>query len=158
MLIYLYVHWLQIGEQVKQFLLRVPVGLQEVVTNLVSADTRKRTSTHFVASIGYFADPAVQALQFLDVIAMKDPSQKSQFFRTTLTEVFPFIPRASKVTRGRNPGTSELGNNAFTRLRKCCRQVESEVVSNSRKNITKPRTRTAQGWPKRWSSSSVNMR
>ena len=107
---------MQIGEQVKQFLLRVPVGLQEVVTNLVSADTRKRTSAHFVASIGYFADPAVQALQFLDVIAMKDPSQKSQFFRTTLTEVFPFIPRASNI-RGRNPGSSELGNNAFTWLR-----------------------------------------
>ena len=84
----------------KQFLPRIPVGLQEVVTNLVSADTRKRTSTHFVASIGYFADPAVQALQFLDVIAMKDPSQKSQFFRTTLTEVFPFIPRASNPSEG----------------------------------------------------------
>ena len=36
-----------------------------------------------------------QALQFLDVITMKDPSQKAQFFRTTLTDVFPFIPRAS---------------------------------------------------------------
>ena len=44
----------------KQFLLRIPVGLQEVVTNLVSVDTRKRSSTHFVATIGYFADPAVQ--------------------------------------------------------------------------------------------------
>ena len=39
------------------------------------------------------SDPAVQALQFLDVIGMKDPSQKAQFFRTTLTQVFPFIPR-----------------------------------------------------------------
>ena len=41
------------------------------------------------------SDPAVQALQFLDVISMKDPSQKAQFFRTTLTEVFPYIPRVS---------------------------------------------------------------
>ena len=41
------------------------------------------------------SDPAVQALQFLDVIGMKDPSQKAQFFRTTLTEVFPFIPRVN---------------------------------------------------------------
>ena len=99
----------------KQFLLRVPVGLQEVVTNLVSADTRRRSSTHFVASIGYFADPAVQALQFLDVIAMKDPSQKSQFFRTTLTEVFPFIPRAS------NPGRQVFGSrgNLPVSLRQC---------------------------------------
>ena len=47
-------------------------------------------------NIFYFyvsSDPAVQALQFLDVIGMKDPSQKAQFFRTTLTQVFPFIPR-----------------------------------------------------------------
>ena len=107
---------MQIGEQVKQFLLRVPVGLQEVVTNLVSADTRKRTSTHFVASIGYFADPAVQALQFLDVIAMKDPSQKSQFFRTTLTEVFPFIPRASNPTEG---GILELASWEIMLFRGC---------------------------------------
>ena len=42
-----------------------------------------------------FRDPAVQALQFLDVISMKDPSQKAQFFRSTLTQVFPFIPRVS---------------------------------------------------------------
>ena len=47
----------------KQFLPRIPVGLQEVVTNLVSADTRRRSSTHFVATIGYFADPAVQGGQ-----------------------------------------------------------------------------------------------
>lgn len=40
-----------------------------------------------------FSDPAVQALQFLDVISMKDPSQKAQFFRTTLTDIFPYIPR-----------------------------------------------------------------
>ena len=45
-----------------------------------------------------FSDPAVQALQFLDVIGMKDPSQKAQFFRTTLTQVFPFIPRVTSVS------------------------------------------------------------
>ena len=44
-----------------------------------------------------FSDPAVQALQFLDVIGMKDPSQKAQFFRVTLTQVFPFIPRVNQV-------------------------------------------------------------
>ena len=50
-----------------QFLLRIPVGLQEVVTKLVSVDTRKRSSTHFVATIGYFADPAVQVCMFPNV-------------------------------------------------------------------------------------------
>lgn len=41
------------------------------------------------------SDPAVHALQFLDVINMKDPGQKSQFYRTTLKEVLPSIPKVS---------------------------------------------------------------
>lgn len=43
-----------------------------------------------------FSDPAVHALQFLDVINMKDPTQKAHFYRTTLKEVLPFIPRVSQ--------------------------------------------------------------
>ena len=50
-------------------------------------------------SIIFFSDPAVQALQFLDVISMKDPSQKAQFFRTTLTDIFPYIPRVRKFSQ-----------------------------------------------------------
>lgn len=44
-----------------------------------------------------FSDPAVHALQFLDVINMKDPTQKAHFYRNTLREVLPFIPRVSKA-------------------------------------------------------------
>lgn len=40
-----------------------------------------------------YSDPAVHALQFLDVINMKDPTQKAHFYRNTLREVLPFIPR-----------------------------------------------------------------
>lgn len=43
----------------------------------------------------FLSDPAVNALQFLDVINMKDPTQKSHFYRNTLREVLPFIPRVS---------------------------------------------------------------
>lgn len=82
-----------INEQVKNFLPKIPVGLQESVIRLVNVDTRQRPSTQLLSLMQYFSDPAVQALQFLDVISMKDPSQKAQFFRTTLAEVFPFIPR-----------------------------------------------------------------
>lgn len=39
------------------------------------------------------SDPAVHALQFLDVINMKDPGQKSQFYRTTLKDILPSIPK-----------------------------------------------------------------
>ena len=45
----------------------------------------------------FFSDPAVHALQFLDVINMKDPSQKTNFFRNTLPEVLPYIPRVSST-------------------------------------------------------------
>ena len=44
-----------------------------------------------------YSDPAVQALQYLDAIHSKDPKDKAQFFRTTLTEVFPVIPRVRKI-------------------------------------------------------------
>ncbi len=65
----------QIGEQVKQILPKIPVGLQEAVTRMVHVDTRQRKTTQQLSLIQYFSDPAVQALQFLDVIGMKDPSQ-----------------------------------------------------------------------------------
>jgi hypothetical protein len=44
------------------------------------------------------SDPVVQALQFLDVINMKDPSQKAHFYRNTLKEVLPYIPRVGGST------------------------------------------------------------
>lgn len=43
------------------------------------------------------SDPAVHALQFLDVINMKDPTQKAHFYRSTLKDALPFIPRVSGV-------------------------------------------------------------
>ena len=39
----------------------------------------------------------MHALQFLDVINMKDPGQKSQFYRCTLKEVLPLIPKVSNA-------------------------------------------------------------
>lgn len=37
----------------------------------------------------------MHALQFLDVINMKDPTQKAHFYRSTLKDALPFIPRVS---------------------------------------------------------------
>lgn len=42
-------------------------------------------------------DPAVNALKFLDVISMKDTSQKSHFYKVTLIEAMPLIPRVSLI-------------------------------------------------------------
>jgi hypothetical protein len=41
----------------------------------------------------------VHALQFLDVINMKDSTQKAHFYRNTLKEVLPYIPKVSDVIR-----------------------------------------------------------
>lgn len=46
--------------------------------------------------ICFHSDPAVHALQFLDVINMKDPTQKTHFYRSTLKDVLPYIPRVSR--------------------------------------------------------------
>ncbi|XP_023247109.1 SCY1-like protein 2 [Copidosoma floridanum] len=79
--------------QVHNLLPRVPVPLQEVVTRLVSKDMPKRPQSQICSLIKYFGDPSVHALQFLDVINMKDPTQKAHFYKNTLKEVLPYIPR-----------------------------------------------------------------
>ncbi|XP_046681827.1 SCY1-like protein 2 [Homalodisca vitripennis] len=80
-------------DQVHNLLPRVPIPLQEAAVRLLSRETRQRPTAQLLSLIKYFSDPAVQALQFLDVINMKDPTQKSHFYRNTLKEVLPYIPR-----------------------------------------------------------------
>ncbi|XP_054274945.1 SCY1-like protein 2 isoform X2 [Macrosteles quadrilineatus] len=80
-------------DQVHNLLPRVPIPLQEAAVRLLSRETRQRPTAQLLSLIKYFSDPAVQALQFLDVINMKDPTQKSHFYRNTLREVLPYIPR-----------------------------------------------------------------
>ncbi|XP_026682592.1 uncharacterized protein LOC103513646 [Diaphorina citri] len=38
-------------------------------------------------------DPVIQALQFLDVISMKDPATKTVFYKETLIRALPYIPK-----------------------------------------------------------------
>ncbi|XP_063239604.1 SCY1-like protein 2 [Bacillus rossius redtenbacheri] len=80
-------------DQLHNALPRVPLALQEACVRLLSRDTRQRPTAQLLSLIKYFSDPAVHALQFLDVINMKDPSQKSHFYRNTLKDVLPYIPR-----------------------------------------------------------------
>lgn len=47
----------------------------------------------FTYKIACFSDTLLHVLQFLDVINMKDPTQKAHFYRATLREALPFIPR-----------------------------------------------------------------
>ncbi|CAL8102037.1 unnamed protein product [Orchesella dallaii] len=75
------------------FLSKVPVGLHEALQRLLSKEPRQRPTSQLLALIKYFADPAVHTLQFLDVISMKDPSQKANFYRHQLKDVLPYIPK-----------------------------------------------------------------
>ena len=70
----------------------VPCGLQEGLQRLLSIDPRSRPSSQLLALIKYFSDPVVGSLQFLDVISMKDPSQKSRFYRGNLMDNIQYIP------------------------------------------------------------------
>ncbi|KAI9550555.1 hypothetical protein GHT06_005057 [Daphnia sinensis] len=82
-----------LNDQLRNVLPSLPVGLQEALIRLLSRDARKRPNAQLLSSIKFFSDPAVHALQFLDVINMKDPGQKSQFYRTTLKDILPSIPK-----------------------------------------------------------------
>ncbi|XP_016841900.1 SCY1-like protein 2 isoform X1 [Nasonia vitripennis] len=80
-------------DQVHKLLPRVPVPLQEAVSRLLHKEPRQRPTAQLLSLIKYFSDPSVHALQFLDVINMKDPAQKAHFYKNTLKEVLPYIPR-----------------------------------------------------------------
>ncbi|XP_024936571.1 SCY1-like protein 2 isoform X2 [Cephus cinctus] len=82
-----------LDDQVHNILPRVPVPLQEAVVRLLHKDPRQRPTAQLLSLIKYFSDPSVHALQFLDVINMKDSTQKAHFYRNTLKEVLPYIPR-----------------------------------------------------------------
>ncbi|XP_011314045.1 SCY1-like protein 2 isoform X2 [Fopius arisanus] len=81
-----------LNEQVENILPRVPMPLHEAVSRLLCKEPEARPIAKHLSLIKYFSDPSVYALQFLDVINMKDPNQKSHFYKNTLKEVLPFIP------------------------------------------------------------------
>ncbi|XP_066155262.1 SCY1-like protein 2 isoform X2 [Euwallacea fornicatus] len=82
-----------IEDQLRNILPRVPAGLQECVVRLVNKDVRQRPTAQLLMLLKYFDDPMVQALQYLDTIMMKDPTQKSHFYRNTLKDALPYIPK-----------------------------------------------------------------
>ncbi|XP_055689243.1 SCY1-like protein 2 isoform X3 [Lutzomyia longipalpis] len=82
-----------LDDGVHNMLPRVPIPLQEATSRLVNKEPTSRPTAQLLQLIKYFADPAVHALQFLDVINMKDSPQKVNFYRTTLKDVLPYIPR-----------------------------------------------------------------
>ncbi|XP_039763689.1 SCY1-like protein 2 [Pararge aegeria] len=83
-------------QQVNAMLPRIPAGLQEAVQRMLSRDPHPRPTTQLLPLINFFkcqSEPAIQAMQFLDVITLKDVVQKSNFYRGALLEALPFIPK-----------------------------------------------------------------
>ncbi|CAO1315978.1 unnamed protein product [Diamesa hyperborea] len=80
-------------DSVRNILPRIPIPLQDAIPRLVIKLPGQRPTAQLLQLIKYFSDPAVHALQFLDVINMKDPTQKAHFYRSTLRDALPFIPR-----------------------------------------------------------------
>ncbi|KAJ8737555.1 hypothetical protein PYW08_000150 [Mythimna loreyi] len=89
-----------LDQQVIQVLPRVPPPLQEAVQRLLARDPHPRPTTHLLPLIKYFnihsnkgdSEVAIAAMQFLDIVSMKDPQQKAHFYRNTLIEALPVIP------------------------------------------------------------------
>ncbi|KAJ6640725.1 SCY1-like protein 2 [Pseudolycoriella hygida] len=82
-----------LDDAVLNVLPRVPAALQESIARMTCKDPCSRPAAQLVQLIKFFGDTTVHALQFLDVINMKDPTQKAHFYRNTLREVLPAIPR-----------------------------------------------------------------
>ncbi|XP_077302425.1 SCY1-like protein bma [Arctopsyche grandis] len=82
-----------LDDQVHLILPRIVTGLQDAVTRLLARDCNQRPTSQILSLIKYFNDLPIQTLQALDVLLMKEPNQKSTFYRTTMMEVLPYIPR-----------------------------------------------------------------
>ncbi|XP_022258861.1 SCY1-like protein 2 isoform X1 [Limulus polyphemus] len=70
----------------------IPHHLQEPLQSLLKVDPRKRPNAQNFSMIKYFLDSSVHALQYLDVIQMKDTTHKSTFYHG-LKGALPNIPR-----------------------------------------------------------------
>ncbi|XP_065213701.1 SCY1-like protein 2 isoform X4 [Planococcus citri] len=82
-----------LDENVQKNLHRIPMQLQEMVVKMLCRDTAARPSVKTLLNTPYFCDRYVETLQNLDVINLKDPVSKSQFYRSTLKEALPYLPR-----------------------------------------------------------------
>ncbi|XP_052128902.1 SCY1-like protein 2 isoform X3 [Frankliniella occidentalis] len=87
-------HLETLDEHVKMVVPDIPLPLREATVRLLNKDPKERPTAQLLTLIKYFTtDTVVTTLQFLDVIQMKDPQQKNAFYRQTLRDSLPYIPR-----------------------------------------------------------------
>ncbi|CAL1266831.1 unnamed protein product [Larinioides sclopetarius] len=82
----------QLENHVQDLMEKVPHHLQEPLQSLLQTDPWKRPNAQNFSMIKYFSDPSVHALQYLDVIQMKDTTHKSHFYHS-LKASLPGIPK-----------------------------------------------------------------
>lgn len=71
---------------------RMPILLQEYIPSLLEPAPRKRPTSQNFSMIKYFMDPGVHALQYLDMIHMKDSVHKANFY-PSLRGILCTIPK-----------------------------------------------------------------
>ncbi|XP_050419612.1 SCY1-like protein 2 isoform X4 [Adelges cooleyi] len=79
--------------QIHNVLPKVPAQLQEMASKMLSKDVDARPAVKNLLHTPYFCDRFVETIQTLDIINMKDLTQKCQFYKITLKESLPFIPK-----------------------------------------------------------------
>ncbi|XP_022686618.1 SCY1-like protein 2 [Varroa jacobsoni] len=71
---------------------KIPHHLQEPLQGLLNMDAKRRPNSRNFSIIKYFMDPGVHALQYLDVIQMKDSTHKTHYYHN-LKQTLPAIPK-----------------------------------------------------------------
>ncbi|XP_028966958.1 SCY1-like protein 2 [Galendromus occidentalis] len=71
---------------------KIPHHLQEPLQGLLNMDAKRRPNSQNFSIIKYFMDPGVHALQYLDVIQMKDSTHKTHYYHN-LKQTLPAIPK-----------------------------------------------------------------
>ncbi|XP_022244432.1 SCY1-like protein 2 [Limulus polyphemus] len=79
-------------QNIHGFLNRIPDLLQVPLQSLLNVDPRRRPNAQNFSMIKFFMDPAIHALQYLDVIQMKDSIHKSHFYHS-LKGTLSHIPK-----------------------------------------------------------------
>ncbi|GFS41166.1 SCY1-like protein 2, partial [Trichonephila inaurata madagascariensis] len=82
----------QLEHNIQDLLEKVPHHLQEPLQSLLQTDPWKRPNAQNFSMIKYFSDPSVHALQYLDVIQMKDSTHKMHFYHSLKAQL-PGIPK-----------------------------------------------------------------
>lgn len=70
----------------------------------------------------YFMDQSVHALQYLDILQMKDPNHKANFYHN-LKKVLPFIPKVTVASVSRDRFSLRISRDRAAARCSKCRQV-----------------------------------